>query len=654
MFGLYERDSDSFRQIDPARDTGLPALAGWLEHAELLAYRPTRRATLRASALEPLRYVKLVRPKRVTEPLRRLESLARIEGVAQPPAPRLPRLIDASPADGVFVLSAVTGDPLRSLLAASSHANSELLSRVAESLVALQRIPVADLDLPPRPPQNLDRWRRFVAEHDPELAAACANTLELLESATSRPTPSPGAGVLVHGDLHDHNILIDDETVGLIDIDSLSVAAPADDVGNLAAHMVLRALQSGTEVGHGRALSHALLEAYLDAGGVATRAELSDCVARTFFRLACVYRFRRRWLHLPEVLLDEARTWASAERTETQPPIGPATKPITSVARGKSGEHPSCPYLFVVGCPRSGTTLLQRMLDSHPSLAVACDTHFIPRVLDTVTSGALEAATGGAEIALTREIVEDTLDDPHFTRLGLDEPLVRAVAEEPTYTDFVSALSSFASLGGKALAGDKTPDYVRWIPLLSAMFPGARFVHLIRDGRDVALSALEWATPTKGPGRLELWTQEPVAVSALWWRWLVGSGRDAGRDLGARYYELRYEHLVTTPEAELRRLCEFLELPYSDRMATFHEGRTRAEPGFSAKQQWLPATPGLRDWRSAMKHGDVELFGALAGDLLAELGYPVELRHPSEALAPRVVAAQAAWSEHRDRRRHTV
>ena len=72
VFGLYERDSDSFRQIDPARDTGLPALAGWLEHAELLAYRPTRRATLRASALEPLRYVKLVRPKRVTEPLRRL------------------------------------------------------------------------------------------------------------------------------------------------------------------------------------------------------------------------------------------------------------------------------------------------------------------------------------------------------------------------------------------------------------------------------------------------------------------------------------------------------------------------------------------------------------------------------------------------------
>src|SRR5262245_32654294 len=164
------------------------------------------------------------------------------------------------------------------------------------------------------------------------------------------------------------------------------------------------------------------------------------------------------------------------------------------------------PYLFVVGCPRSGTTLLQRMLDAHPQLAVANDSHFIPRVFRK-----LDAA---GDVPLTTEIIAAVENYHRFYRLGLSHELVeRAAATAGTYSQFVAALyTEFAGMCGKQLGGEKTPDYVRHVTLLHRLFPQAKFIHIIRDGRDVMLSTLEWAKEDKGPGRLALWKEAPVAV----------------------------------------------------------------------------------------------------------------------------------------------
>ena len=184
------------------------------------------------------------------------------------------------------------------------------------------------------------------------------------------------------------------------------------------------------------------------------------------------------------------------------------------------------PYLFVVGCPRSGTTLLQRMLDHHPQLAVANDTHFIPRALEEVLAQSASEVVDQIDPLLTGELVEWVLGYHRFPRLGLAEATVRrTAASSTTYRDFVSALySEFGRLHGKPLAGEKTPDYVKRLPLLQALLPWVRTVHIIRDGRDVALSTLEWAREDKGPGKFALWREEPVAVCAFWWRWQVATG----------------------------------------------------------------------------------------------------------------------------------
>ncbi|MGR8978726.1 MAG: sulfotransferase family protein [Gammaproteobacteria bacterium] len=273
------------------------------------------------------------------------------------------------------------------------------------------------------------------------------------------------------------------------------------------------------------------------------------------------------------------------------------------------------PCVFVVGCPRSGTTLLQRMLDNHPQLAVANDSHFIPRLPDLINS---------TDPVLTPEIVEWTRNYHRFRRLDLSDATVEhAASQSQTYSDFISALyTEYGRRRGKPLAGEKTPDYVRSLPLLHALFPGAKMIHIIRDGRDVALSTLQWAHAEKGPGKYALWKEEPVAVCALWWEWQVGSGLRDREKLGEDFYrEAGYEELIGRPEKVLRDLCDFMNFPFAPEMLAYHEGKASYKPGLSAKKAWLPPTTGLRNWRTEMPTRELALFEALAGDLLSTLGY---------------------------------
>lgn len=279
------------------------------------------------------------------------------------------------------------------------------------------------------------------------------------------------------------------------------------------------------------------------------------------------------------------------------------------------------PFLFVVGCPRSGTTLLQRMLDHHPDLAVANDTHFVARAIEKLAPEWVGPAQAGEDVPLTDALREGLPSYHRFGRLGVSRDRVAdALAEADGYRDLVARLyGEFARSRGKRFAGEKTPDFVRRLPLLHGLFPAARVLHIVRDGRDVALSLLDWANQDRGPGKIPLWREQPVAVSALWWRWQVRAGRDE-RPAATPYAEVRYESLVADPERELQSIAWFLDLPYAEAMARFHRGKERRGAGLSAKSAWLPATRGLRDWRKSMDERDVALFEALAGDLLDELG----------------------------------
>jgi hypothetical protein len=299
------------------------------------------------------------------------------------------------------------------------------------------------------------------------------------------------------------------------------------------------------------------------------------------------------------------------------------------------------PFVFLVGCPRSGTTLLKRVVDAHPEIAITRETHWITKLLRGENAASLDGP-------VTPPALARLLSDERFQRLQLDHAaLERLVAgDRPvSYAELVTAVyDQYGAMRRKRLVGDKTPRYVRHIPMLHELFPHARFVHLIRDGRDVCSSVLNWDKDNRMVLRFSSWADEPVATTALWWEQRVRLGREAGAALGpALYHEVRYESLVSDPAAQCATLCAFLGVPEHDRMLAFHEGRSRDDPSLNAKRAWRPITAGLRSWRTEMSEPDVEAFEAVAGDLLSELGYPRGAPDPGAQARHRAAAVRGAF-----------
>jgi hypothetical protein len=277
------------------------------------------------------------------------------------------------------------------------------------------------------------------------------------------------------------------------------------------------------------------------------------------------------------------------------------------------------PYAFFVGCPRSGTTLIQRVGNAHPRLAIVNEQEWIAKWWER----RIGVAPDGT---VTPELVEHLLSHRRFPRLGLESEQVTELIRDGApkhYARFVTELFDLHGRAeGKPLVGEKSPTYVRHLATMHELFPTARFVHLIRDGRDVALSVLDWKKGERILGRYATWQEDPVTTTAIWWEWHVLLGREIGASLGRDlYYELLYESLVADPEDECRKLCAFLDVPYDEAMLRFHEGRTRRMPGLGTKASWLPVTPGLRSWHQQMSAEDVARFEAACGSLLNELGY---------------------------------
>ncbi len=295
------------------------------------------------------------------------------------------------------------------------------------------------------------------------------------------------------------------------------------------------------------------------------------------------------------------------------------------------------PHVFIVGCARSGTTLLQRLVDAHPMLAVTPSMHW---VRDLFRAHGLKKPDDPVPPALVAAL----LDHPRFSRLRLDPDMVLELAGPgTTHADLLSGLFGlYGEAAGKPLVGNKTAPFVRRIPELHRLWPEARFVHIVRDGRDVALSMLEWESAPGATGRYSSWGDDPVSTTALWWRRKVLLGREGGDKVGQDLYrEVRYEDLVADTAGECEQLCAFLGLLYDDAMLRFDQ--RESDPDLERAHPTMPVTRGLRDWRGQMPGESVERFEAAAGDLLEELGYPL-VATPSRAAAERAARMRESFS----------
>ena len=296
--------------------------------------------------------------------------------------------------------------------------------------------------------------------------------------------------------------------------------------------------------------------------------------------------------------------------------------------RGRS--EPGFPVPFVVGVGRSGTTLLRMMLDAHPRLAIPPETHFLNPFIQS--SGRLRFTPKLA----TRTIVND--ERRRWNDFGLREEDLLAAFEriEPfNTTDAVRAFYVlYAEKHGKTRWGDKTPDYIRKMRKLQKTIPEARFIHVIRDGRDAGLSQ---------NSRIVRRGKQPVPPRELARRWrkrIVKARVDA--EEVEHYIEVRYEDMVTDTESVLRRICEHIDLDFDPAMLTYYEraeqrlqemagalpakkGRPEREAGERVAAHALTTKPPQADrvavWRTEMSEAENAEFEETAGYLLDDLGY---------------------------------
>jgi hypothetical protein len=235
--------------------------------------------------------------------------------------------------------------------------------------------------------------------------------------------------------------------------------------------------------------------------------------------------------------------------------------------------------IFVVGCPRSGTTLLSLMIHAHPRLAMPPETRFL------VKTWRKRRQFGNLETEELRRALADMITSTgkiSFREAGFDPDTMRPLimSAPPTIgSAFGVVFREFARLHGKARWGDKRPAYYQEVDVLLRLFPDAQIVHVMRDGRAcvASLKGMPW------------WKLDSVGSMAAWSFSEYCMRRNQRRLPADVFYALRYESLVADPEAELRKLCAFLDEEFDESML---------DP-----QRVIGVVPERKVWHESLKAG---------------------------------------------------
>jgi hypothetical protein len=282
------------------------------------------------------------------------------------------------------------------------------------------------------------------------------------------------------------------------------------------------------------------------------------------------------------------------------------------VENNRSLERKTSP-VFVVGCHRSGTNLLYDTLLSAGGFAIYRGYLPIYKML-IPRFGAIDRATS------RKQIIETWLRSKGFRRSGLEASALAAKLEgSRNGGDFMRiVMDEITQRQNSARWAVYDPDNVLYMPRIKADIPNALFVHIVRDGRDIALSLKKMGGFTPF-----FWNRKPGGLreTALYWEWMVRKGRHYGSAIPADYVEVHYEDLVGDPKRTLATLGNFLshDLDY-DRIQNSSLG-TLSESNSSFRQEKETQPGPMSRWRQSLSAEQVASIEAVVGDCLEESGY---------------------------------
>ncbi|HEY3402070.1 MAG TPA: sulfotransferase [Ohtaekwangia sp.] len=270
--------------------------------------------------------------------------------------------------------------------------------------------------------------------------------------------------------------------------------------------------------------------------------------------------------------------------------------------------------VFIVGCGRSGTTLLRLILNRHSRIAIPEETWFFPQ-LEKELPGLMKE--NWSQNVSKRILELNKIHFPDLTQKALEDVLQKT---DPLDIPSVIAVVNreYMMHTGKRRWGDKTPGYVMHIPFLKRLYSGAKVIHMVRDGRDVV------------PSMLKYWSVGPQTNSlnetASYWRKHVLTGLENGpRYFGENYMELKYEDLVQFPEETVRNVCKFIDEEFEPGMlqATGVSEKT-SEWAWHSETKKEINTRNIGKWKNDLTAYQVRCIELIGGDALTRLGYSLQ------------------------------
>lgn len=259
--------------------------------------------------------------------------------------------------------------------------------------------------------------------------------------------------------------------------------------------------------------------------------------------------------------------------------------------------------VMIVGHGSSGTSITGKMIREYLRVSFGTESQFIPRYYYR-----LERYGDLALDKNLRRLVSDILSERWFVRcrkFGFETSVDAVLADVPrrTYRGVLESIFRQLALHNRmGRWGDKTPEYIHHLPVLKALFPDARYLHLVRDGRDVALSVFD-----------RFWGAKNIVTAALEWRDAVERAREFASTLEpGQVLELRYEDLLMQPRQTFARIIEFLRIEDAD-------GRLLDDIDRRAARELK--SNNFNKWKTRLSERQQLEFDRICGDLLAEYGY---------------------------------
>lgn len=278
----------------------------------------------------------------------------------------------------------------------------------------------------------------------------------------------------------------------------------------------------------------------------------------------------------------------------------------------KSDNAPS--YFFCIGCQKSGTTILARLLDQHPDIACLWEAYFLnPHNNYSVFNPESDAweKHGFSRDDVTQWFSRLKSSNPFSIKSRLTHKITGRFSfpMQPYQEVITEALNDFASRCNVKVVGDKWPWYIEFLDQMTVAFPGSKYIYTVRDPRGIWNSAQRFKDRKRGDEILNEMLSKDRKISQL-----------LKRD---DFYTVRYEDLICKPEETCKKLYAFLGCGYSDDYLKYSSEK---DP-YPERWNWVPEASGKLDpeitvkWKKKMTSGEIKKVSSTAGGFIEKYGY---------------------------------